>query len=216
MTVTDLTYVEVFDLVDAIFGLETDTSIFTVLIRQLANEALTKFGIVPRVWTNEISGGLTLTGAATPIPHDLVLIDSAWWDQGTASEYELEYIDQKDLNSKNPSWKTDSGEPGQYTKDGYNIILDTIPSDAVGKLAIRGMGIVGEFSDEEAAVDPLASMVRRVQMTAAYYVLAELPCQPDNPLSTYRKQEYKLKWEVEYRSALDEIRRLKYEPYRGN
>ncbi len=171
------------------------------LYRLLADEAMAivaeRAGIYSKEWTNASgTGELTLTSAACPLPIDLLKLEYVEYDG-----YELERATTQRLDTDNIDWRTDTGDPTMYAVEGQSITLNSIPSNATGKLKIRGTAVPPQFADplgSTAAVNPLTYLPFRHQMMICDYIISKLPVTSVTPT------EYS---EAGVRYAMDETRR---------
>ena len=81
---------------------------------------------------------------------------------------------------------------------GDAIVFDVIPDSAAdGILSVRGRGLMPEFSDALGAENPLSCLPRHFQIAPAYYILSQLPFDPEKPVEQMRYQKYSALWKQE-------------------
>ena len=137
-------------------------------------------------------GALTLTGASCLLPEDCYGLDRVEWED---RDRELPFRSVKWLDTYQPGWREDRGEPSYHTRTGRYLLLNSTPLEAAtGKLIVRGWGALPDFSDDPLDENPLQWFQSDYQLLPAYYVLAELPADPQNALQSLRAQKYAAYW----------------------
>lgn len=140
-------------------------------------------------WTNPASpgsGDLNLDGTnATDLPIDCQIIESVEWD---GSDNPLDRKSLAELDYLDPGWRDNTGEtPGRYAVTGRRLFLDITPSDATGKLVIRGYGVPPRNV-------ALTYFPADIQLAPATYILMEWPWDPAIPRERARHEQYTDKW----------------------
>lgn len=147
----------------------------------LGNQALaiiSRKGVYRKTWDNSSGGELTLTSATCPLPIDLLERLAVEYD-GSDEPLEFATVEQLDHpDSGEPGWRTTTGDPDKYTIEGQNLVLNSIPSNATGKLVLRGTATLPEFSDTAGATNPLIYLPYEFQLLPAQYIISELPVTP--------------------------------------
>jgi hypothetical protein len=180
--------------------------------RTLAQEALAELAegrVYETSWSNAALGGLTLTDATTPLPIDLIDITAVEWDGCDAPLY---YQSEAWLDENEPGWREATGEPQYYTTNQHELILDAIPSNATGKLVVRGRSYLPAFSDTGGATNPLTIIPFGRQLAIAYYILANLP--PEDDKQMMLNERFAVKWEKAKAQILAVGMARMYEPFR--
>ena len=168
-------------------------------LRLLANQGLRiisrRTGLYEQAWSNATPGGaLTLVGASCLLPEDCYRVDRVEWGN---SDTELPYRSTRWLDTYQPGWREDHGEPSYHTRTGRYLLLSSIPvASPSGKLIVRGAGALPDFSDDPLEENPLQWFQSDYQLLPAYYVLAELPADPQNPKQALRSQKYAAYWQA--------------------
>jgi len=181
----------------------------------LANEAL---GIISRQteimdgasWSNAQGGELSLSGASCLLPGDVLRITRVEWDGG-----KLDRMSEEELDAHCPGWRTATGIPTAFCVKGARLIVDCTPSGSVqGKLVIRGVGTLPPLSDDPAAENPLVSFPEDLQRAPAFYVLRELPVDPNDQRQVLRQATYHPRWEQARPALVSAIEQRKFERFK--
>lgn len=200
-------------------------------VRILADQAVSEIadlaGASRTSWDNTaVTGALTLTGYTCPIPGECLLISSVEYD-GSTNPLERVSVDQ--LDQEELGWRTATGDPSRWAVDGSNIVLNSTPSNAAGKLTARGYGLTAAFSDTPGATNPLDSLIYPAQLAVAKYVVAYYPVIPAQPRTetdiaimaaqqeTKRRMQVRADhmamWEKERERAVDSMKARMYEEF---
>lgn len=143
-------------------------------IMRLGNQALYEIssrieGVV-KSWDNSATGDLTLTGYTCPLPPDCLRPFRIEYDGSANSVRRAQPGD-----GFTDGWRDATGDPSRWDIEGHNIVLDSTPSNTTGKLVLRGMGTIPEFSEESGAENPLDYLMLPSQLAVADYILSECP-----------------------------------------
>jgi hypothetical protein len=184
-------------------------------LRLLANAALAELAedgdIYETSWSNAVSGGLTLTSATTPLPIDLISISRVEWD---GTDNPLPYKTAEWLDEWEAGWRIRTGDPCHYMRNGHELTLDAIPSNATGKLVVRGTSYLPAFSDSEGATNPLTILPYGRQLAIAYYILARRPHDPANEVEVARHMEFGQLWQEQKAACLKTANKRKLQRFR--
>lgn len=137
-------------------------------------------------WTNAAGDVLSLSEYTVLLPIDCLKVTRVEWN-GTDNELGRSSVEELDYLV--PGWRTATGEPSYYAIESPNLILDSSPSDAVGKLVARGFGYPGD--DEALTYFPID-----VQLAPARYILKELPSDPAIPMQRARYVRSSQGWAI--------------------
>lgn len=143
-------------------------------------------------WSNASGGAVTLSGNSAALPYNLLELTRVEWD---GTDEPLAYASKEWLDLNDAGWRDATGEPVYYTLEGNSLVLDSTPSNATGKLVIRGFGC----PDYE---DALTYFPIDCQLLPAHGVLAELAYDPEKPVSQARFSYYQEKWTKDSRPRL--------------
>lgn len=210
---TQLTWADIADFVTEIHakeGAKPNRSLY----RTLGNQALAIISDMARPyhksWSNAEDGDLTLTDNTVTLPIDCIEVYRVEWD---GDENDLEYKMEEWLDENASGWRDDTGSnPAYYTKNGHQIMLDCAPTGTTtGLLTVRGQAYLPEFSDEEDAENPLAFLPLGYQLMPAYYVLANLPFDPQSPVEVARQARYEAMWERDLARLVGAVTTRKYQ-----
>jgi len=175
------------------------------LYRTLMNDAL---DIISRrtmmyetYWSNASGGDLTLTTNTAPLPLTCLRLDSVEWD---GDDNVIDKTTKADLDKNYPGWRSDTGDPDKWIIEGNNIVLNTAPdSPTTGKLVARGRGLLPTFTTDATDTNPLTVIPWVDELLPAYYVLSELPFDPEVPREVVRQSKYAAKWEAGLQKQID-------------
>jgi hypothetical protein len=157
-------------------------------VMSLANNALDMIDIKESSWYNNDSlSGLN----SMNIPEDCIEVLRVVYN----SE-ELEYKTVYELDQLNPDWRTSTDTIEFYTLDGTNVILNGIIGVATTSiLYIYGKAKLPHFPNVVGDVNPLTYLESKFHLAPAYFVLANLPVDPDDKYQVARSMRYEDRWE---------------------
>lgn len=153
-------------------------------------------------WSNADGGSITLSGNSVELPIDCLTVDKVEWDG-----VEIYCKSAAALDIISPTWRSATGTaPAYYTKQGSTLMLDVAPSGVTtGKLTIRGTKALPDFSDDPLAPNPLDHIPEGHQYAPAYYILANLPVNQQDPAQVARQQQYMAMWKGELQGLIDHV-----------
>ncbi len=187
------TYGDIVNFVSAIYAQEGGQDNL-VLYLSLANQALAeiseKLDYCFKTWSQALLT-LTLTGNTCPLPIDLISPIYVYWDKDP-----LTLKTRGELDAEDTEWETATGDPSSYMCDGSNIILDTIPTGAL--LSIYGTAYLTEFTGDQDLSESLVYLPDGYQLMPAFYILKELPFDPEHASEVLRQAKYAQLWKEKF------------------
>lgn len=157
--------------IDKRLGAEPNKDLYIVMMNEAVGIISEAVGPFETSWDNAAAGELTLTGNASTLPIDCIYPETAEWD---GDDNRLTKTTTAWLDTNEPGWRSATGDPDKWVCTGHEILLNSIPSSATGKLVLRGRGMLPEFT-EDGVTNPLIYLPRQFQMLPAYFVLGDLP-----------------------------------------
>lgn len=157
------------------------------LFRMLGNQALRLISEATQCyrthWDNvAVTGALTISTNSVTLPIDCISVERVEWD---GADNPLGRMSESDLDVRHNGWRENTGNPTHYTVlDAHTLMLNSAPSGSVaGKLVVRGVAYLPDFSDVALAQNPLEFIPAGAQLAVAYYILANLPFVPAQPIA---------------------------------
>jgi len=194
--VSQLTWADIYHFVsqvDSREGGRPDPEFFRILGRQALGIISQEGRIYTTSWSNASGGDLTLSDNTVTLPRDLLEVTSVEWD---GDDSKLELKTEVWLDEEEAGWRSATGEPDKYCLTGRDLILNTIPNaPTTGKVVIRGQAMLPDFSDDSDDPNPLTWLTTDLQLIPAYYILANLPADPENKRQLVRVQQYEAMWQ---------------------
>jgi hypothetical protein len=184
------------------YGPEPNVSHYLDLLRECLGRVFRATRAFDTSWSNASGGDLTLDGNEVALPIACQEVTRVEWD---GSDNPLEITDEATLDAEEPGWRDATGEPSRCAITGRRLFLNSTPSDATGKLVMRGFGVP---ADNVA----LTYLPADLQMAPTKFMLRELfdPAK-ENEMGPYEK--YGREWaEVEPR-ILEALRARARRPF---
>jgi len=182
-------------------------------VRMLGNKAL---GIMAdrtdmlsgTIWTNSTTVFPITTNRAS-LPIDCLGVDSVEWDGVLLERTTFDWLDENI-----DGWRTATGTPTYFVATGDALVFDTNPTvTTAGLLVVRGRALPADFSDSVGATNPLAYFPSHFQIAPAYYILAELPFDPEKPIERMRWEKYSAMWSNELQALSGAMNTRRYERF---
>lgn len=173
-------------------------SVYMVLLDECLADIFRETKAFDTNWTNATDGDLDLDSSnVTNLPIACLSVRRVEWD---GSDNPLERQSLEEMDYQNPGWRDQMGTtPTAFIPTGRRLFLNITPSDATGKLVVRGPGVPPRN-------DALAYLPIDVQLAPAKYILKQLPWDPEKPLEVARYQQYTAEWVVERGRVLAALR----------
>jgi hypothetical protein len=188
-------------------------------VRMMANQALAEIseasGGIVTAWDNSASGSLVLTASTAPLPVDCLLPLRVEYG---GSDNKLDRATTGELDKDTPGWRDTTGDPSKWAIEGANLVLDSAPSSATGKLVMRGWGMLPAFLDPVDGVvqpNPLVSLPYPRQLAPAYFVVANYPVTPAKPATNTQEGFLAANQETQRRITVRAEHRALWERERG-
>jgi hypothetical protein len=186
-------------------------------IRTLGNQSLgvisEHIGPITTYWDNSATD-LTITDNYATLPIDCISVDSVEWD---GDDNPITRTTEAQLDFEEPGWRSETGDPDKYAIAGNILLLNCAPSNATGKLVVRGKRSLPDFSDTAGATNPLTYLPSSLQLIPAYYIIAMHPVVPVAPTDdsveaityarqqTQRRYETRDRYEAMWQRGLDQL-----------
>jgi len=199
--VSQLTWKDIVDFITSVHTKEQarpNPGLYRILARQAIGIISARSRIYTRAWSNATGGRLVLSGNTCAIPIECLEITRVEWD---GVDNPLDRNTEEILDEREPGWRDATGEPSAFALTGADLWLNATPSPpVVGKLVVRGISHLPDFSQREDTGEglepnPLSWLPAHLQLSPAYYVLAELPADPEIKLEAARVIKYSALWE---------------------
>lgn len=212
VTVNCKTREDLMDYIEAYTSAENATpnrKLYSTLLTEALCDISERARIYKAVWDNAADGAITVDGNEVLLPSDLISIDRVEYD-GSAAE--LAQFEEEELDADRPGWRDATGSPDAYCKlDAHRLLLSAAPSDATGKLTIRGRAYLPAFSDLPGDQNPLAFIPAGQQLMVAHYVIARLPIPAVAPINDSREAITMANQELQRRMSFREEHKALYE-----
>jgi hypothetical protein len=155
------------------------------------------------------STDLTISDAKVQIPSDCISISEVRWNGE-----QLYQKSRGEMNYFSADWESETGsDPVYYVPEGMFITLYPNPTNADTNLTISGFAYPEKVPVGAGVVDPMSYIPRGSQLLLAYYALANLPYDPENPRQAARVARNQAKWDSGWPLLVNQLQSFKSEPY---